>query len=480
MPSDRGSGREDPQRTLPDSGPDDLPTSRPSAPPDVLYGPLFGDPQVDAIFSDAALVKRMLDVEAALADAQAATGAIPREAASRIRDAANGPPFERRTLADEAALSGNLAIPLVRELTRRVAAIDPQAARYVHWGATSQDIIDTAAMLQCREALHTVLRHVDRASAAAAGHARRYAGTPMAGRTWLQQATPITFGLKAAGWLDALQRQRTALDAARETCCVLQFGGATGTLASLGEGALPIAEALGARLQLPVPDLPWHGHRDRVAALACALGVMTGAMGKIARDLSLLAQTEVGEAMESPARGRGGSSTMPHKRNPVSASVALAAAVRTPGLVATLLTAMPQEHERGLGGWQAEWLALPEIVRVAAGGARATADALEGLVVDEGRMRRNLEITGGLTLAEAISMALAEQVGKPEAHALVEEASRRAVDAGRPLADTLSEDAAVTKWLSPAHICERLTPEGYLGAARAFVNRVLGQYESRR
>ena len=302
----------------------------------------------------------------------------------------------------------------------------------------------------------------------------------MAGRTWLQQATPITFGLKAAGWLDALQRQRTALDAARETCCVLQFGGATGTLGSLGEGALPIAEALGARLQLPVPDLPWHGHRDRVAALACALGVMTGAMGKIARDLSLLAQTEVGEAMESPARGRGGSSTMPHKRNPVSASVALAAAVRTPGLVATLLTAMPQEHERGLGGWQAEWLALPEIVRVAAGGARATADALEGLVVDEGWMRRNLEITGGLTLAEAISMALAEHVGKPEAHALVEEASRRAVDAGRPLADTLSEDAAVTRWLSPAQIRDRLTPEGYLGAARAFVDRVLGQYESRR
>ena len=436
---------------------------------------LFGEEHVAAQFADQTHLQMMLDVEAALADAEATAGVVPPSCVAPIRSAARADLYDPATIATEAAHAGNPVIPLVRHLTRRVAANDADAARYVHWGATSQDILDTGLVLQLRAAVPVVLDHLERAARSAADLTRRYADTPMAGRTWLQHATPTTFGLKAAGWLDALDRTRRRLETALDEALVLQFGGASGTLASLGSHGLAVTDALAARLRLRAPDTPWHAQRDRLAHLACALGVATGAAGKIARDLSLLAQTEIGEVSEKPVEGRGGSSTMPQKRNPVASSVALAAAARAPGLVATMLGAMVQEHERGLGGWQAEWDTLPDLVLVSAGGARAVADALDGLVVDAERMRANVEATGGTLLAEAIAMALAVPLGKGEAHACVEAACGRAAIERRPLADILGEDPMVTRHLDPAEIARRLAPEHYLGTARGFIERVLSR-----
>jgi 3-carboxy-cis,cis-muconate cycloisomerase len=444
---------------------------------DLLLSGLFADLDVSASLSDRARLQRMLDVEAALAGAESALGVIPAGAAASIRDEARAELYDLAAIASEAAADGNLAIPVVRHLTRRVATRDAGAARYVHWGATSQDIIDTGLVLQLKDALPAILLRLRSAAASAASHARRHAVTPIAGRTWLQQGTPTTFGLKAAGWLDALHRTTDGVHTAMQAALVLQFGGATGTLAALGEHGPAVADVLGARLGLAVPAAPWHAHRDRLASLACALGVAAGTLGKIGRDLALLGQTEVAEAFEAVAEGGGGSSTMPHKRNPVRVSVALAAAVRIPGLVATMLSAMPQEHERGLGGWQAEWETLPEIVRVTAGSARAMADALEGLVVDPARMRANLAATRGLAMAEAVTMALAVSVGKGDAHARVEAACRRAIAEQRELVDILSEDPIVTAVLDRAALERHLTPERYLGAAGTFVDRILALRE---
>ena len=412
----------------------------------------------------------MLDVEAALAEVEAELGIIPRAAVQPIRSAAHAERYDFKTIAAEAEADGVLTIPLVRHLTKQVESIDRDAARYVHWGATSQDILDTAHVLLLQRTVPRILADLERAAAAAAGHARRHVDTPMAGRTLLQQSTPITFGVKAAGWLDALARQRTAVAAALEDARVLQFGGASGTLASLGDRGLEVAERLASRLGLALPDIPWHAHRDRFARFACALGVTCGTLGKIARDVSLLAQTEVGEAAE----GKGGhSSAMPHKQNPVNAAAVLAAAVRAPGLVATMLAAMPQEHERAVGGWQAEWPTLPELVSLTAGAAHAAAAMLEGLVVNEARMRENLQMTHGLIASEAIAMALAVHVGRSEAHRLIEAAARRVRDSGGTLGDALAADPAVTRYLSRPEIDRHLAPERYVGAVRALVDRVV-------
>jgi 3-carboxy-cis,cis-muconate cycloisomerase len=438
-----------------------------------------GAQDVARALSGHARLQAMLDVEAALADAEASIGLIPRSAATAIGTAAaRAELYDFATIADQAVQAGNLAIPLIRELTRQVASTDPEAARYVHWGATSQDIIDTGFVLQLRAAVPLVRIDLRRAAAAAAGHARRHADTLMPGRTWLQHATPTTFGLKAAGWFDALTRAHDALGSSLEEALVIQFGGASGTLAALGSRGPAVAAALGARLRLAVPALPWHAHRGRLARLACDLGVAAGTLGKVARDLTLLAQTEVGEAHE-PAADAGGSSTMPHKRNPVRAAAVLAAAVRAPGLVATILSAMPQEHERGVGGWQAEWETLPELLTVTASAARAAADALEALVVNPARMRANLDATGGLAMAEAITMRLATHVGKAEAHAIVEAACRRAIAETRRLADVLAEDASVVNVIDQEDLERTLSPEGYLGAAKTFIVNALARKEER-
>jgi 3-carboxy-cis,cis-muconate cycloisomerase len=416
----------------------------------------------------------MLDVEAALAEAEASVDIIPREAATAIRAVADAGLYDIPALESEAERAGNLAIPLVNQLTARVAASAPAMARYVHWGATSQDIIDTGLVLQLGSAVPVVAQDLKRAADAAASHAERHAKTTMPGRTWLQQATPITFGLKAAGWCDALDRAAARLDVRLEDASVLQFGGASGTLAALGNRGPAVAASLGTLLHLSVPAMPWHAHRDRLAALACALGVATGTAGKIGRDLGLLAQTEVGEAHEA-ASNAGGSSTMPHKRNPVRASAIVAAAVRAPGLVATILSSMLQEHERGLGGWQAEWQVIPDLVTTAGDAARVLADALDALVVDPARMRANIDLTGGLTQSEAVSMRLAQTVGKHEAHTIVERAAARASDEHRSFSDVLAGEPAVAQALSGADLDQLLSADAYLGSAEAFIANVLAR-----
>ena len=441
----------------------------------MIFDALFGDPAVNALLSDTSLIEAMLRVEVALARAEAAIGLIPARAVDAIEQSADATGYDLAALAAEAASAGNLAIPLVRQLTERVARIDADSARYVHWGATSQDIIDTAVVLQLRDATAIVLASLERASDAAAVLARQHATTIMAGRTWLQHATPITFGLKAAGWMSALDRARAHVREALACARVLQLGGASGTLAAFGDRGLEVARAMAAELSLTTPELPWHASRDRLATLACALGVATGAMGKIARDISLLAQTEVAEAFEPAGDGRGASSTMPQKRNPVGSSVVLAASVRVPGLVATVLASMPQEHERALGGWQAEWETIPALVRLTAGAARQMAAMLDGLEIDAARMRANVDITRGVALAESVSMALAEHIGKFDAHRTIGAAARRANAEHRALAEVLGEMPEVTKHLDRAEIERLLHAENYVGATEQLVHDALAR-----
>jgi len=448
-----------------------MPTADPPAP--VLFGPLFASDAMSAVFSDAARLQAMLDFEAALARAEASIGLMPSAAADAIAHACRADRLDVAALARDTALAGNPAIPLLKQLTTLVAEQAPEAARFVHWGATSQDAMDTGLVLQIRAALADIESDLQRLTAALAALAENHARTVMIGRTLLQQAVPITFGLKAAGWLAAVERTRARLADAGRAAQVLQFGGAAGTLAALGERGLDVAAALAKDLGLALPDLPWHGQRDRLVDLAGALGLLAGTLGKMARDIALLMQTEVAEAFEPAGPGRGGSSTMPHKRNPIACAVALAAATRVPNLVATLLAAMTQEQERGLGGWHAEWETLPEIFLLTSGALHHMAGAIAGLTVDTEHMRRNIEATRGLVMAEAVSMALAARIGKQEAHKLVEAACRRAVADEAHLRDILARDPAVAAVLT-TEVLERLfAPENYLGMAERFVQRVL-------
>jgi 3-carboxy-cis,cis-muconate cycloisomerase len=438
-----------------------------------LLDALFTTEKMRDIFSDRARMQGMLDFEAALARAEARAGMISAGAAKTIAAQCRADRFDVDALASATALAGNPAIPLVRELTARVASGDAEAARFVHWGATSQDAMDTGLVLQLREALNAMDADLARLAIALGGLAKKHARTPLAGRTWLQQGPPITLGLKAAGWLSAVERHRERVIGTRKAVATLQFGGAVGTLAALGERGASVAEALALELDLALPDLPWHAQRDRIAEVATALGLLTGTLGKIARDVSLLMQTEIAEALEPSAPGRGGSSTMPHKRNPVGSAVILAAAARVPSLVATMLCAMVQEHERGLGGWHAEWETLPEICMLTAGALARANEIIEGLQVDAKKMAADLEVTRGLVMAEAVSMALAKHLGRQSAHELVEKACALAVREKKHLRDVLTVDARVTKHLSKAELDRVLDPAGYTGQAGAFIARVL-------
>lgn len=450
-----------------------------------LTDPMSGSPAVLAIFSDAGTVRRMLDVEAALARAEAQVRVIPTAAADVIAQVcADAGVIDLDALAHDADAAGNLAIPFVKQLTAAVTRRDAEAGRYVHWGATSQDIIDTALVLQLADALHEIDAGLLRLGDACAALATAHRDTPMVGRTWLQHALPATFGLKAAGWLDALRRHLARLDAARAQARTLQFGGAAGTLASLGDEAPAVAGALAQALTLDLPALPWHTHRDRLAEVATTLGLLVGTLGKIARDISLLMQTEVAEVAEPSAPGRGGSSTMPHKRNPVGCAAVLTAAVRVPPLVATMLAGMTQEHERALGGWQAEWDTLPQIVTLAAGALRQMGDVVAGLQVDAARMRANLDLTRGLILGEAAMLELGRRIGRLPAHHVVEQASRRAVANGITLRDalarTLDEDPAHRGLLDAATLDRLSDPAAYTGQAVPFADAAVAAWRQAR
>jgi 3-carboxy-cis,cis-muconate cycloisomerase len=445
-----------------------------------LLDPLFRWEIVDALFDDRARLQGMLDFEAALARAEARTGVIPAAAAQAIASNCRADLFDHAEIARAAALAGNPAIPLVKHLTALVGKHNADAMRFVHWGATSQDAMDTGCILQLRAALGPLDAELARLADALATLARKHRSTPVAARTWLQQALPTTFGLKAAGWLDAVNRHRDRLPELRSRALVLQFGGAVGTLAALGNNGPAVAQALGEELKLPLPDVPWHGHRDRLAEVAAAFGLLTGTLGKIARDIALLMQTEVAEAFEPAGKGRGGSSTLPHKRNPVASAIALAAATRLPGLVATMLAAMVQEQERGLGGWQAEWETLPELIRLAVGALHHLADAVAGLEIDPAKMAENLELTRGLIFSEAVQMALGSTLGRLAAHDLVEAATARARTEQRHLRDVLAEDPTISKHLSSADLERLFDPVQYLGSAQALIDRVLQAHTSRR
>ena len=445
-----------------------------------LTSSMFSTDAMQAVFAPRATVQRMLDFEAALARAEAAHGVIPAAAAQPIAQHCNAARIDLEDLAEAAGAAGNLAIPLVRQLTRRVAQANPEAAKYVHWGATSQDVIDTGLVLQLRDALALIDVDIAQLCDTLAQLAHTHKHTVMVGRTWMQHALPITFGLKVAGWLDALLRHRQRLHELHARALVLQLGGAAGTLASLGDKALPVAQALAVDLGLQLPDMPWHAQRDRVAEVATVLGMLVGSLGKIARDMSLQMQTEVGELAEPVAEGRGGSSTMPHKRNPVGCAAVLAAAVRVPGLAATMLSGMVQEHERALGGWQAEWDTLPEILRLSAGALRQLGDVAAGLNVDAARMRANLDATHGQVMAEAVTLALGAGIGRMAAHELVERACRAGSESGRHLRDVLKHDPEVSAHLGEAEIDRLLDPAGHTGAAAAFVERVLETHRQQR
>ncbi|HEX8957802.1 MAG TPA: 3-carboxy-cis,cis-muconate cycloisomerase [Burkholderiaceae bacterium] len=444
-----------------------------------LHAGLASTPAMEAIFSDRNCVQRMLDVEAALAVAEARHGVIPAPAVASISASCKAELIDFAALADAAATAGNLAIPLVRQLTAGVAKSDAEAAKYVHWGATSQDVIDTGMALQLREALAQIDADLRQLGNALSELAERHRATPQVGRTWMQHALPTTFGSKLAGWLDALTRHHARLSQARAQSAVLQFGGAAGTLASLGDKGLSIAQSLAGELKLGLPVMPWHTARDRFAEVATCLGLLTGTLGKVARDISLLSQTEIAELAEPAAPGRGGSSAMPHKRNPVSCAAALAAAERVPGLVATMLGAMVQENERALGGWQAEWEALPQILRLSACALQQMLTVCSGLHVDVERMRHNLDLTKGQIMAEAVVMALGAKIGRQAAYDVVERACRAASSPSlRHLRAVLEQDGVIGAHMSTKELDYAFDPANHAGAAAELVERAVAAWRA--
>lgn len=420
------------------------------------------------IFSDRSVLQAMLDFEVALARAQARFGIIPAWAVDAIAISARVQDFDVAALAHDTLRAGTPGIPVSKILTERVRAVNAEAAKFVHWGATSQDVADTALILLLKLAQPILLTDLRKLEKALQTCSDDHAHTVMLGRTLLQAAPPVTFGLKAAGWLDAVQRSRIRLEASFAESLLLQLGGASGTLASLGHQALQVAHEVASELGVKCPDAPWHTHRDRLAALMCSCGVLTGALGKMARDISLLMQNEVAEVAEPGGSGRGGSSTMPHKRNPIGSTIALAAANRVPGLVANYLSGMVQEHERAVGGWQAEWTTIAGIIQSTGLAAASMAEVAEGLNVDKKRMRENIDATHGAVFAERAMMLLGPVLGRDVAHKTIEEATRKSAAQGRALAEILRGMPEVTKVLDAASLASLDSPEEYLGAAGEF------------
>jgi 3-carboxy-cis,cis-muconate cycloisomerase len=431
------------------------------------FSAIFVPQELREAVSDRAWLQGMLDAEHALAKAGAAVGLVPEDAAARIGEACRAELYDPARIADDGRASGNPAEPLVREIRD---AVGDETAGYVHLGATSQDIVDTAAMLVCRRATGLVLAELDRLADGCAGLARAHRSTPMAARTLLQQAVPTTFGLKAAGWLGSALEARRRLATVREGRLAAQLGGAAGTLAALGDEAFEVVRRYAEELGLAEPPLPWHTNRQRVAELGAALDAVAGAAAKVAGDLVLLAQSEVGELAEAPD---GRSSTMPQKRNPVRSTLAVACARLAHAHAGVLLGGLAHEHERAVGGWHAEWEALSGALAFAGGSAAAAADAVTGLEVDAGRMRANLEASGGLVVAERIAFALAPRLGRSRAHDVVAEAAR-----ARSFREALLADERTG--LSADELDALLDPTGYLGSAEALVDRALGEYEGAR
>jgi 3-carboxy-cis,cis-muconate cycloisomerase len=437
-----------------------------------VLGALYGTDAMRRAFGETAWLQRMLDVEAALARVEARLGIIPEEAARAITAAARAERLDRAALAAATRNTGYPVVGLVRQLS---ALAGTEAGRWTHWGATTQDIMDSALVLQIRDALDLIAPDLDALCTALAARARAHRGTVMAGRTHLQHALPVTFGYKCAVWLSPLLTMRERLEELRPRVLRVQFGGAAGTLASLGPRGLEVAAELARELGLAEPDIPWHVARDGLAEAVCWLGLLCGALSKLATDVMLLMQTEVAEVAEPHQEGRGGSSTMPQKRNPIACEYVLAQSRGVHALVPQVLAAMAQDQERATGPWQAEPLAIPQAFLLAHGALVQARTIAEGMTVDAARMRRNLESTGGLIVAEAVMMGLAPMLGRGEAHHVVNRACDMAREEGMPLAEALGREPAVASRLDPAAVARLTDPSAYLGAAGAFVDRVLAR-----
>jgi len=443
-----------------------------------LFAGLFAHGDVASAVSDRALVDAMVEFEVALLRALAVLELAPVEAADELEAAVRDGALDL-DLVELGRATGEQGTPvpgLVRALRRQLS---PSVAAYLHKGATSQDVVDTTMMLVARRALDVVLADLSAAADACASLVDRHRGSIEPGRTLLQQALPVTFGLKAAGWLAGLDGALAGLRSVRDHELALQFGGAVGTLASLGDRGLDVAVELSRQLGLPAPEVPWHTIRLRPVRIASALGATLGVGGKIGRDVLLLAQTEVAEVVEGGGEGRGGSSTMPHKRNPVGAVSLVACAERGPGLVGTMLAAMAQEHERGAGTWQAEWETLPQLLRLTGSAAAILSELLRRLELHPEKMRADVDMTGGLVMSESVAAALSPALGRADAQDLVERAARRSVDSGRAFRDVLLDVPSVGDTLGPGGLDAALDPGSYLGVTNELIDRALAAHRAR-
>jgi 3-carboxy-cis,cis-muconate cycloisomerase len=438
-----------------------------------MFDNLFAAPPIDALLSDEALIDAMLRFESALAATQADLGIIPQKAGSIIGECCSVQFFDVNDLLHSAERDGNPAIPLVKAIGKRVAAVDPDAAKYVHLGATSQDVIDTGLMLCAKRALELVFASLAGIQERLVDLIERQRRTFLPGRTLLQHARPISFGLKAAGWLDGIVRSQKMLQEDAAKCLAVQFGGAVGSLAASGPKGLEILDALARKLNLATPEVPWHTQRDRVGRLGMDLALVGTALAKIAQDVVLMMQTEVAELAEDLGEGGGGSSTLPHKQNPIAPTKILANAKRIPALAAALLTSMVHEHERSPGGWHAEWVVFPEIIRAVGGSAAHALELVSGLQIHPERMRANIDLTGGLIFAENISIELAKSLGKTAAHGLVTRASQKARQTGLHLRKVLEEDPTVKNLLDSDGFDRLFSPEHGEELTDALIDRVL-------
>ena len=439
---------------------------------------LFSTPEMTQIFSLQRQLRAMMQFEWALTCSLEKHSIAEAGSGSVLKNLLDAKFIDRESLERDAFEAGNIAIPFVKQLTAAVEHDNEPASRTIHLGATSQDVLDTALVIEMRGGIRLILDAMDRLETALARQVKAHAETIMAGRTWLQPGPPTTLGLKLAGTLSALRRHKTRIKAAAERALVLQFGGAVGTLAALGSRGVEVSAELARILELKEPELPWHTQRDSVVEIAEVLALLVGSLGKFARDIALLMQAEVGEASEPTGESRGGSSTMPQKQNPVACATVLACAVRTPGLIATMLVSMPQEHERGLGLWQAEWETLPEIFKLTASALARSIEIAEGLKVDKNRMASNLDAMLGLPQSEAVSAALAPKVGRSAAHKILVKATLQAKETNQHLSSILKSISEVTKHLTHAEIDRLLQPREYLGSAKHFIDRVLGESDA--
>ncbi len=437
-----------------------------------IFCDIFSTPQMRQIFSDEARTAYCLEIEAALARAQAGLGIIPEHAAREIVRQCRIENIDFARLKKQTERIGYPILGIVQQIVDLCA---DGLGEWCHWGATTQDITDTAAILQVRAALQLVEKEIDAIAGALADLSRRYRDTPMAGRSNLQQAVPLTFGFKTAALLAAMQRHRERLAQLRPRVLVGEFGGAVGTLASLGGDGLKLQAELMRELGLGQPDIAWHTVRDRIGEVACFLGLLTGTLGKVSMDVKLLMQTEVAEVYEPFHEGRGSSSTMPQKRNPISCLYIHATTALVRQQVAALLEAAVADHERSTGPWQIEWIALPEIFLLASGALAQTRLMLFGLEVDADRMRANLDLTRGTIVSEAVMMGLGPYLGRQRAHDLVYDICRKVAASGEPLVEVLARDGDVSRHLTRAQLEKMCDPAAYLGLAGEMVDKVLAR-----